>query len=79
MQTNHDDQDWLALVAGDDVPGANPDTIREAQALRTAILSIQRQEASLPTDPTTLKRLLARLKIEGLLPSDSRDPINESR
>jgi hypothetical protein len=67
MSTPKDDSDWLALVAGQAVPDADPDTIREAHALRDAILTAQ-DETAPPPDPAAYARLLARLRREGLLP-----------
>jgi hypothetical protein len=67
MSTPKDDNDWLALVAGQSVPDADLDTIREAQALRDAILAAQ-DEAAPPPDSAAYNRLLARLRREGLLP-----------
>jgi hypothetical protein len=72
MSTPKDDQDWLALVAGQSVPDADPDTIREARALRDAILAAQDETAPAP-DPPAYARLLARLRQEGLLLPSSPD------
>jgi hypothetical protein len=52
-ETNQEDketEDWLAVLSGQSVPDANPEIIREAQALRMALQFREFQEA-LPTEP----------------------------
>ena len=60
---DQDDDDWLALVAGQSVPDADPMTQREARALREAILAQQNRDSQ-AADHAAFERLLARLQRE---------------
>jgi hypothetical protein len=62
-----DDLEWLALLSGQAVPGAHPSTVREARALRAAILA--EYEALEPSQvaPGAVDRVLLRLQRGGLL------------
>jgi len=62
-----DDQDWFALLTGQSVPDAATDTVREAQALRRAVLAEHATPADTATDQAGLDRLLFRLQRAGLL------------
>jgi hypothetical protein len=62
-QENQDDDDWLALVAGQAVPDADPTTQREARALREAILAEQHRDCQ-AADHAAFDGLLARLQRE---------------
>ena len=66
-QTPKDDQDWFALLTGKSVPDAHPDTVREAQAIRQAVLAESATVPEATADEAGLQRLLGRLEHEGLL------------
>jgi hypothetical protein len=66
-QTAKDDQDWFALLTGKAVPDAHPDTVREAQAIRQAVLAESATAPEATADEAGLQRLLGRLEQEGLL------------
>ena len=63
---HRDDEDWLALLAGQSVPDAHPDTVKEAQELRRAIQAEAGIESESVADQAGLERLLGRLEQEGL-------------
>jgi len=63
---NQDNQNWLDLLGGKSVPNAAPDTVLEAQALRTILLERATQESEIPY-PQVLKKTLESLEAEGYL------------
>jgi len=65
-----DDQDWAVRLAGRESGEADSHTAREAQALRQAVLDLERSQA--PADPAALDRLIFRLRQEGLLEQPAR-------
>ena len=62
-----DDLEWLALLSGQTVPGAHPSTVREARALRAAILAEYAALEPSQVAPGSVDRVLLRLQREGLL------------
>jgi hypothetical protein len=78
-ETNQEDketEDWLAVLSGQSVPDANPEIIREAQALRVALKFCEFQalrtepEIHHPPNPQILKNIF---KATGLEPGWRRD------
>lgn len=67
QHTAKDDRDWFALLAGKSVPDAHPDTVREAQAIRRAVLAESATPPEAAADQAGLERLIGRLDQEGLL------------
>ena len=63
---NQDNQNWLDLLGGKSVPNAAPDTVLEAQALRTVLLERATQESEIPY-PQVFKKTLECLEAEGYL------------
>ncbi|MBI3069611.1 MAG: hypothetical protein HYY79_12225 [Betaproteobacteria bacterium] len=71
--TERDDQDWFDTLTGKPVNGADPATVREAKALREAMLASQRREPGpeFEVEPG-LQRLLFRLRRENLIGDGAR-------
>jgi len=68
-QDNHnkDGQDWLALLAGDDVDGVNEETRLEAEILRKTLLFNSKDKPNELDLKRSEKALLQRLKDEDLV------------
>jgi len=57
-----DDQDWINLLAGQSIPNAEPNTVRDAQTFRAALLAhADKNDAEIPY-PHILNNVLSRLK-----------------
>lgn len=74
-----DDRDWFELVAGRDVPDADPAVRHEADLVRTALLQQAASEnefaiASEEADAQRTWRLIERARAEGLIAAADRDP-----
>lgn len=64
--SDKDDQDWIDLLAGQSVPDADPETVREAQVFRAALLAHSeksKDDTEMP-HPAIWEKLLARIEIE---------------
>lgn len=63
-----DDQDWTETLAGKTPAGADPLTVKEAEAVRHAMLELRSREAAPEFDTESgLQRLLFRLQGKGLI------------
>lgn len=64
---DRDDRDWVDALAGKTPAGADPATVKEAEALRRAMLEQRRRESAPDFDADAgLQRLLFRLRQERL-------------
>lgn len=64
------DQAWLDLLAGRDVPGADPELAREAALLRDGLRRYRPEvpAGDLPAPDERIRRLLARAREAGIVP-----------
>ncbi len=67
--SNKDDQDWLDLLAGQSAPDADPNTVRDAQIFRGALLAHgDKNDAEIPY-PHILNNVLPRIETKGIRPT----------
>nr|VFJ60642.1 MAG: hypothetical protein BECKDK2373C_GA0170839_108310 [Candidatus Kentron sp. DK] len=65
---NKDDQDWLDILAGKEVPGADPNTVVEAEQLRAALIARSLEEDPGPQpSQTEIDAFIDRARREGLV------------
>jgi hypothetical protein len=65
--SEQNDHDWIDTLAGRNAAGADPATVKEAQAVRRAVLSLPADQEAQDLDVETgAQKLLFRLRREGL-------------
>src|SRR5437870_4649690 len=67
MPERDDDQDWIRILGGKPAPDAKTETVKEAEAVRRAMLAQKRSSAEPSDVEPGLQRLLFRLRQEKLL------------